>query len=125
HETHRPPRRHQPPADRRPRRGDRRRAGVSGLAHPAAARLSFAVTPGTMPARREGNLMDEAQLRREMEGLPFYHTVALTPTLSTPGWPVVVPIVEMVREALHTLDLRGKRVLDIGCRAGLFSFEAD
>jgi SAM-dependent methyltransferase len=69
--------------------------------------------------------MDEAQLRREMEGLTFYHTIPLTPKLSTPGWPVVVPIVEMVREVLHKLDLRGKRVLDIGCRDGLFCFEAE
>jgi SAM-dependent methyltransferase len=69
--------------------------------------------------------MDEAQLRREMEGLLFYHTIPLTPNLSTPGWPVVIPIVEMVREAVRKLDLRGKRVLDIGCRDGLFCFEAE
>lgn len=69
--------------------------------------------------------MDDAQLRREMEGLAFYHTIPLTPTLSTPGWPVVIPIVEMTLRALRKLDLRGKRVLDIGCRDGLFCFEAE
>ena len=62
--------------------------------------------------------MDDAQLRREMEGLSFYHTISLTPTLSTPGWPVVVPIVEMALRALRKVDLRGKRVLDIGCGWG-------
>ncbi len=69
--------------------------------------------------------MDDAQLRKEMEGLSFYHTIRLTPTLSTPGWPVVVPIVEMTRGVLNRIDLRGKRVLDIGCRDGLFCFEAE
>jgi SAM-dependent methyltransferase len=69
--------------------------------------------------------MDDARLVREMEGLTFYHTIPLTPTLSTPGWGVVVPIVQMVRRELGTLDLRGKRVLDVGCRDGLFCFEAE
>ena len=31
----------------------------------------------------------------------------------------------MVLKALNRLDLNGKRVLDIGCRDGLFSFEAE
>lgn len=69
--------------------------------------------------------MDDAQLRREMEGLSFYHTIPLTPTLSTPGWPVVLPIVDMVLRAMRATDFRGKRVLDIGCRDGLFCFEAE
>ena len=71
------------------------------------------------------NNMDDEQLRREMAGLSFYHTIQLTPTLATPGWPVVVPIVDMTLRALRKLDLRGKRVLDIGCRDGLFCFEAE
>lgn len=69
--------------------------------------------------------MDESQLRKEMEGMSFYHTIPLTPTLSTPGWPVVVPIVEMTRKVLNKVDVRNKRVLDIGCRDGLFCFEAE
>jgi SAM-dependent methyltransferase len=69
--------------------------------------------------------MEDAQLRKEMEGLSFYHTIPLTPTLSTPGWPVVVPIVEMTRRVLGRIDLRKKRILDIGCRDGLFCFEAE
>jgi SAM-dependent methyltransferase len=73
---------------------------------------------------QEANV-NEDQLRREMAGLSFYHTIQLTPTLATPGWPVVIPIVEMTLRALRKLDLRGKRVLDIGCRDGLFSFEAE
>jgi tRNA (mo5U34)-methyltransferase len=67
----------------------------------------------------------EQELLRQMANLTFYHTIPLTPTLSTPGWPIVVPIVEMTSRVLRTLDLRGKRVLDVGCRDGLFSFEAE
>ena len=67
----------------------------------------------------------EQQLLREMAGLTFYHTIPLTPTLSTPGWPVVVPIVDMTLGLLRGMDLRGKRVLDVGCRDGLFAFEAE
>src|SRR5207249_1313277 len=45
--------------------------------------------------------------------------------LKTPGWPVIVPIVEMVRTAMAKRDWKGKRVLDIGCRDGALSFEAE
>jgi SAM-dependent methyltransferase len=69
--------------------------------------------------------MSDAELAGQMKGLTFYHTVQLTPTLSTPGWPVVVPIVEMTRRVMQRIDFRGKRVLDIGCRDGLFCFEAE
>jgi SAM-dependent methyltransferase len=69
--------------------------------------------------------MDDARLRKEMDGLSFYHTIPLTPTLSTPGWSVVVPIVEMTRRELHKIDLCGKRVLDVGCRDGFFALEAE
>lgn len=69
--------------------------------------------------------MSEAELRAEMSALSFYHTIPLTPTLSTPGWPTIVPLTNMVSRHLRTIDLKGKRVLDIGCRDGLFSFEAE
>jgi SAM-dependent methyltransferase len=69
--------------------------------------------------------MEESKLREQLEQFNWYHTFQLTPNVATPGWPVVVPIVEMTMRTLRFLDLRGKRVLDIGCRDGLFSFEAE
>jgi SAM-dependent methyltransferase len=57
--------------------------------------------------------------------LTFYHTVEYAPGRRTAGWPVIVPIVEMIIEAMRSLDFRGKRVLDIGCRDGALSFEAE
>lgn len=55
----------------------------------------------------------------------FYHTVEFAPGRKTSGWPVIVPIVDMIKDAMRRLDFRGKRVLDIGCRDGALSFEAE
>ncbi len=57
--------------------------------------------------------------------LTFYHTIEYAPGRRTEGWPVVVPIVDMIRSAMQGIDFRGRRVLDIGCRDGAFSFEAE
>ena len=57
--------------------------------------------------------------------LTFYHTVEYAPGQRTQGWPVIVPIVDMIRAAMQRLDFRGRRVLDIGCRDGALSFEAE
>ena len=57
--------------------------------------------------------------------LTFYHTVEYAPGRRTEGWPVIVPIVDMIRAAMQRLDFRGRRVLDIGCRDGALSFEAE
>jgi len=69
--------------------------------------------------------MDEERLRSVLGKMPFYHTIPLTPAVSTPGWPVVVPIVRLTQTVLEEIDLTGKRVLDIGCRDGLFCFQAE
>jgi SAM-dependent methyltransferase len=57
--------------------------------------------------------------------LTFYHTVEYAPGRRTAGWPVIVPIVEMIRTAMQDIDFRGRRVLDIGCCDGALSFEAE
>ena len=49
----------------------------------------------------------------------------LTPTLKTPGVERHVSGQQKVLRALRGLDFKGKRVLDIGCRDGLYSFEAE
>jgi SAM-dependent methyltransferase len=69
--------------------------------------------------------VDEQTIRRQMVKYTFYHTVRLTDTLQTPGWEAITPVVGKTLEALRTLDLRGKRVLDFGCRDGLCCFEAE
>jgi SAM-dependent methyltransferase len=69
--------------------------------------------------------MDLAEVIRRFPDYGFYHTIELAPGVSTPGWPVILPLIELTRRAVRSLDLRGKRVLDIGCRDGLFAFEAE
>jgi SAM-dependent methyltransferase len=70
-------------------------------------------------------IMTDAEIREALTRYKFYHIIPLTETLSTPGNPVYVPAQELFMKHLKTLDLKGKRVLDIGCRDGLFSFAAE
>lgn len=69
--------------------------------------------------------MDEHQLRDELKKYNFYHIIKLTENISTPGYEVFVPLQEVALKALRAIDVQNKRVLDIGCRDGLFSFEAE
>jgi SAM-dependent methyltransferase len=66
-------------------------------------------------------------IETELQRYNFYHVIPLTDTLQTPGWahPQVLKQQALIRRALHGIDLRGKRVLDVGCRDGLFAFEAE
>jgi SAM-dependent methyltransferase len=55
----------------------------------------------------------------------FYHVIDLGNGVVTPGISEFVSLQAPVLEEIRRADLRGKRVLDIGCRDGLFSFEAE
>lgn len=57
--------------------------------------------------------------------LTFYHTVEYAPGRRTQGWATIAPIVDMIRTAMRSVDFGGRRVLDIGCRDGALSFEAE
>ncbi len=69
--------------------------------------------------------MDESEIRGKLETYNFYHVIKLTEHIQTPGWAPSVPIVELVLRGLRSLDFKNKRVLDIGCRDGILSFEAE
>jgi SAM-dependent methyltransferase len=71
--------------------------------------------------------MDETQIRAALARYEFYHVIPVTDTVATPGWdhPQVRRIQDLILRGLDALDLRGKRVLDVGCRDGLFSFAAE
>jgi SAM-dependent methyltransferase len=69
--------------------------------------------------------MTEAEIRVQLSRYQWYHDIPLTPTIRTGGWSVVHRVVEMTLASLRELDLKGKRVLDIGCRDGIFAFEAE
>jgi SAM-dependent methyltransferase len=64
-------------------------------------------------------------IEEAFRGYEFYHCIELAPGVVTPGWKDVIPLQRPVSNLIKTLDLAGKRVLDIGCRDGLFSFEAE
>jgi 2-polyprenyl-3-methyl-5-hydroxy-6-metoxy-1,4-benzoquinol methylase len=69
--------------------------------------------------------MNHTDIRQAMSRYKFYHVIPLTDDIATPGNPAYVPAQNLCMKHLRSLDLRGKRVLDIGCRDGLFSFAAE
>jgi SAM-dependent methyltransferase len=60
-----------------------------------------------------------------MNEYSFYHCIRLSDEIVTPGIRLYIPYQAMVLDQLRNLDLKGKRVLDVGCRDGLYSFEAE
>jgi hypothetical protein len=55
----------------------------------------------------------------------FYHCIEVAPGMVTPGHTSLIPLQAPIMKTLRTLDVRGKRVIGIGCRDGMFSFEAE
>jgi SAM-dependent methyltransferase len=70
-------------------------------------------------------MMDDTEIREAISHYKFYHIIQLTDTIATPGNPVYVPAQNLCLKHLECLDVKDKRVLDIGCRDGLFSFKAE
>jgi SAM-dependent methyltransferase len=70
-------------------------------------------------------MMDDKEILEKMAQYRFYHSIKLTDTITTPGWRAVEPCQNLCMKQLEAMDLTGKRVLDIGCRDGLFSFKAE
>jgi len=69
--------------------------------------------------------MDKNEILEAIARYKFYHIIQLTDTITTPGWADAVPAQNLCLKHLESLDLKGKHVLDIGCRDGLFSFKAE
>ncbi len=70
-------------------------------------------------------MVNEIDIRDALSRYKWYHIIKLTEGVSTPGNPKYVPAQQVCLKHLRALDLKGKRVLDIGCRDGLFSFAAE
>lgn len=62
------------------------------------------------------------QLRTEIEGVEWYHTIDLAPGLETPGWFDTRPVVERLP---LPRSLEGKRCLDVGTFDGFWAFEME
>lgn len=64
-------------------------------------------------------------LQEQLDHFHFYHVIEIAPGIRTKGISQFEPIQQPVTRALNSIVLKGKRVLDIGCRDGLFSFQAE
>jgi SAM-dependent methyltransferase len=69
--------------------------------------------------------MNDNEIRQAIGRYKFYHIIKLTDTIATPGNPGHVPAQNLCLKHLKSMDLKNKRVLDIGCRDGLFSLAAE
>ena len=67
----------------------------------------------------------DAELIGRLADYSFYHSIELTQGVSTPGIERYRPIQQPVLDQLRAIDCKGKRVLDVGCRDGLFAIEAE
>lgn len=86
--------------------------------------MAPAVLPGSGPGARAAKMpfMHSPELRREVERLPWFHTIDLGNGVVTPGRDDSA--MRLGRLGLPA-DLSGRSVLDIGAYDGFFSFEAE
>lgn len=68
--------------------------------------------------------MNDKEILEKIKKYDFYHRIKLTNTITTPG-EGNKPQIHRNLNKIRTLDLKGKKVLDIGCRDGIYSFEAE
>jgi SAM-dependent methyltransferase len=61
----------------------------------------------------------------ELEPHVWYHRIGLGPELVTPGVERYVAYQRPVLEAMSAVGIAGRRVLDAGCRDGIFAFAAE
>lgn len=82
--------------------------------------MTVAVGPGTSSPFPTRALLEAALARHR-----FYHIIEVAPGLTTAGDPRQVPPQRLLLRAFDGIAFEGKRVLDVGCRDGLFCFEAE
>jgi SAM-dependent methyltransferase len=68
--------------------------------------------------------LDRAQIVETMNSMVWYHRIELAPGIVTPG-PDWEALWGPMRERHRRVDFRGKRVLEVGCWDGYWSFEAE
>lgn len=69
--------------------------------------------------------MTDTELHAALDRYKWYHIIPLTPSVSTPGRADFASHHPPILRQIDAVDFRGKRVIDIGCRDGLFCFEAE
>jgi tRNA (mo5U34)-methyltransferase len=61
-------------------------------------------------------------LREQVDALQWHHTIDLGNGITTPG---TVRVERLIQQALEDISFAGKKVLDIGCWDGFWSFDAE
>jgi tRNA (mo5U34)-methyltransferase len=117
---------------RLPRPESPRRAfdgSVEAMRSPGRATRATPTRPAVEAPRltledERGRPLDRADLLALVDQLRWYHTIDVGEGRLTPGlWGLDTQ--EGSRAVMDLVDFRGKRVLDIGCLDGLWSFEAE
>lgn len=102
---------------------EKRRKQVASAAFREAA-LGARLSPLITPLPRASDLSFAELVRHRMAAEPYwFQRLELLPGLYSPGWSD--PASEKLPYYGLPEDLTGKRVLDIGCAEGFFSFEAE
>lgn len=66
-----------------------------------------------------------AEIDRLGKIVPWYHRFELPDDILIPGWDGIYGVWENIRGVRAAIDYRQKRVLDLGCRDGMWAFDAE
>ncbi len=69
--------------------------------------------------------MTNNEIQKELKKYRWYHHIKINDEITTNGFKKETSTQKKILSVLDNIDFRGKRVLDIGCRDGLFSFYAE
>ena len=67
--------------------------------------------------------MNDIDILDKIKKYDFYHRIKLSDNITTPG--INRKQIQKNIDQIKKLDLKNKKVLDIGCRDGIYSFEAE
>ena len=67
--------------------------------------------------------MNDKDILNKIKKYDFYHRIKLTDNIITPG--INRKQIQKNIDQIRKLDFKNKKVLDIGCRDGIYSFEAE
>lgn len=71
-------------------------------------------------------MQDPEELRQTLRRYNWYHRIEVAPGVYTPSrLGRSLPLWDLILGEMDAVELAGKRVLDVGCRDGLFSFAAE
>jgi len=102
--------------------GKQRKAELTAAFETNAERATMSARLPALPGALKESFADVIRQRVEREPY-WFQKIQIMPGLKTPGWSD--PMMEKLPFYGLPVDLTGKRVLDIGCAEGFFSFEAE